>query len=243
MGDLLCRKEVWGTSIGMFALGYVWVFLITWLPEYLVKQRGYTLQEMGVFGSLPYWGMAIASLSGGWLADVWIASGASATLARKTIALTGLIICAVLLIPAGVASDSKFAMALLIGACTALGLFTSNVWAITQTMAGPMAAGNWTGIQNFVGNLGGVVSPIAAGIIVQETGSFFAVFALAAGVVIAGAVVYGVTVGDVREIQFNSGWARINADHGGNSDAADVEPPGATPGSTATPKGFGAAPR
>jgi MFS family permease len=201
---LLRQREVWGTSLGMFALGYVWIFLITWLPTYLVKERGYSMEQMAVRGSLPYWGMAVASLTGGWASDRWIAGGGSATLVRKTFALTGLLVCAVLLLPAGLVADSNLAMGLLIAACVALGLFTSNVWAITQTLAGTEAAGKWTGIQNFVGNLGGVVSPIVAGVIVEKTGSFFLAFVAAAGMLVLGAVAYLALVRRVEGVEWGT---------------------------------------
>jgi nitrate/nitrite transporter NarK len=88
-------------------------------------------------------------------------------------------------------------MVFLIAACVALGLFTSNVWAITQTLAGTGAAGKWTGIQNFIGNLGGVVAPIVTGMIVERTGSFFLAFVAAAAVLVVGAGVY---LGLVRRV-------------------------------------------
>jgi len=143
----------------MFSLGYVWIFLITWLPSYLVDERGYSLKQMAVFGSLPYWGMAATSLAGGWASDYWIASGRSATFVRKTFAVAGLFLCAALILPAAMVANKSLAMGLLVGSCVSLGLFTSNVWAITQTLAGAAAAGKWTGFQNFIGNLGGVTFP------------------------------------------------------------------------------------
>jgi sugar phosphate permease len=200
---LLARREVWGTSLGMFALGYVWVFLLTWLPDYLVTARGYSLEQMSVLGSLPYFGMAAASLGGGWLSDLASSMGGSATFVRKSFATVGLLLCAALLLPVGIVADPKLGIGLLIAACIALGLFTSNVWAITQILAGEKAAGQWTGVQNFIGNLGGV-SPIVAGVIVQRTGSFFLAFAVAAGVLIVGAAAYSTLVGRVEEIEWNS---------------------------------------
>jgi MFS family permease len=190
MAEILCRREVWGTSLGMFALGYVWIFLITWLPSYLVRERNYTLQQMAVLGSLPFWGMAVASLAGGWASDLWIARGGTPTRVRKTFAVTGLLLCAGLMLPAALVADSGFASGFLIAACVSLGIFTSNVWAITQTLAGPEAAGKWTGIQNFIGNLGGVISPIIAGFVVEQTGSFFLAFAAAAVILVLGAGCY-----------------------------------------------------
>src|SRR5438552_3741887 len=194
MAEILCRRETWGTSLGMFALGYVWIFLITWLPSYLVRERNYSLQQVAVLGSLPFWGMAAASLAGGWASDLWIARGGTPTRVRKTFAVTGLLLCAGLMLPAALVADTRFAAGFLIASCVSLGIFTSNVWAITQTLAGPEAAGKWTGIQNFVGNMGGRMSPSVDGFILEITGSFFLAFAMAAVILALGAASYLILV-------------------------------------------------
>ena len=205
MGEILRRRETWGTSLGMFALGYVWIFLITWLPSYLVRERNYTLQQMAVLGSMPFWGMAVATLAGGWASDLWIARGGTPTRVRKTFAVTGLLLCAGLMLPAALVADSGFASGFLIASCVSLGIFTSNVWAITQTLAGPEAAGKWTGIQNFIGNLGGVISPIIAGLIVEQTGAFFLAFAVAALILVLGAGCYLFLVPRIEPIVWRPG--------------------------------------
>jgi MFS family permease len=205
MAEILCRRETWGTSLGMFALGYVWIFLLTWLPSYLVRERNYSMQQMSVLGSLPFWGMAVASLAGGWASDLWIARGGTPTRVRKTFAVTGLLLCAGLMLPAALVADSWFASGFLIASCVSLGIFTSNVWAITQTLAGPEAAGKWTGIQNFVGNLGGVISPIIAGLIVEQTRSFFLAFAVAAVILVLGAGCYLFLVPRIEPIVWKTG--------------------------------------
>src|SRR6266568_8503656 len=184
MAGILCRRETWGTSLGMFALGYVWIFLITWLPSYLVRERNYSLERMALFGSLPFWGMAMASLAGGWASDRWIARGSTQTRVRKTFAVAGLLLCALLMLPAAMVASQSLSLAFLIASCVSLGLFTSNVWAITQTLAGAEAAGKWTGFQNFIGNIGGVISPVIAGWIVEQTQSFFLAFAVAAVILV-----------------------------------------------------------
>ncbi len=112
--EILSRRETWGTSLGMFALGYVWIFLLTWLPSYLVRERHYSTEQMAVFGSLPFWGMAIASLTGGWASDRWIAEGGSATRVRKTFAATGLLLCALLMLPAALVANQSWSIGFLI---------------------------------------------------------------------------------------------------------------------------------
>ena len=148
MLEILRRREAWGTSLGMFSLGYVWYFLLSWLPSYLVNERGLSMQSMAVLGSLPFFAMAATSVFGGWFSDRLIARGASVTRVRKTFVTSGLLLCCVTLLPAAVVRSPGLSVMLLVVSCSALGLFTSNVWAITQTLAGPRAAGTWTGIQN-----------------------------------------------------------------------------------------------
>jgi sugar phosphate permease len=186
----------------LFSLGYVWYFLLSWLPTYLVSERGFSLERMAVLGSLPFWVMAVGSVCGGWGADRWIALGASATRVRKTFVVSGLLGCAVMIGPAATVENSSVSIFLIAVSCFTLGLYTSNVWAITQTLAGPKAAGKWTGIQNALGNMGGVVSPAVTGFIVSDGGSFAPAFAAAALVAVVGASSYLTLVGDVSPLRW-----------------------------------------
>lgn len=200
---ILGRRELWGTSLGMFSLGYAWYFLLSWLPTYLVQERGLSMGAMAIAGSVPFWGMAAASLVAGWTSDRWIRRGGDPTRVRKAYVAGGLLLCAATLLPAALVRDISLSLVLITAACLSLGLFTSNVWAITQTLAGPQAAGKWTGIQNAVGNLGGVVSPLLTGWIVARTGSFVLAFGAASAVLLAGAWVYLNLVGTIRTLSWN----------------------------------------
>lgn len=202
MMALLRRREAWGTYLGMFALGYVWYFLLSWLPSYLVKERGFSMSSMALLGSVPFWGMAVATLAGGWVSDAWIRRGASPTRVRKTFVMGGLLLCGAAMLPAVFVADPRWCVGWLTAACLSLGLYTSNVWAITQTLAGPAAAGRWSGIQNAIGNLGGVVSPLVTGWIVGETGSFLLAFLAASGVLVGGAACYLFLLGEVRTVDW-----------------------------------------
>lgn len=198
--ELLTRREVWITSAGMFCLGYVWYFLLSWLPTYLVKERGLSMNAMAVFGSVPFFVMAGSTTLGGWWSDRWIRGGAPASKVRKTFAAGGLIGCGVFMLPAVLTPDAQLAIVLIAVACFCMGLYTSNVWAITQTLAGPVAAGKWTGIQNAIGNLGGVVSPWLTGWIVARQGSFLLAFFAAIAVLAAGALCYAALLAEVKPL-------------------------------------------
>jgi nitrate/nitrite transporter NarK len=188
----------------MFSLGYVWYFLLSWLPSYLVAERGFSMVSMAVLGSLPFFAMAGSSVLAGWLSDRLIAGGAPVTRVRKTFVTAGLLLCCVTLLPAAAVREPNLCIVLLVVSCSALGLFTSNVWAITQTLAGPRTAGSWTGIQNAIGNLGGVISPLLTGIVVQQTGSYYFAFAAASAMLIVGAASYLCLVGPITPLK----WTR-----------------------------------
>lgn len=202
MMEILRRREAWGTCVGMFSLGYVWYFLLSWLPSYLVNARGFSMHSMAVLGSLPFGAMACTSVLGGWLSDWLIRRGHSATGVRKTFVTSGLLLCCVTLLPAAVVRSPEQCVMLLVISCAALGFFTSNVWAITQTLAGPKAAGSWTGVQNAIGNLGGVISPLLTGVVVARTGSYYLAFATASVMLVLGAGSYLFLVGEVKPLRW-----------------------------------------
>jgi MFS family permease len=203
--QVVMHRSVLGSSLGMFSLGYVWYFLLTWLPSYLMDAHGLNLKETAVLAALPFLAMALSSVFWGWTTDQMIRRGRSPTVARKSVSLAGFLIAAVLLVAASRAHSSTNCIVLLTGACCALGMFTANVWAMTQTMAGP-AAGTWTGIQNCIGNLGGVVSPLVAGWTVGQTGSYSTAFYVAAGVIVIGVAAYLFLVGPIHPID----WQETN---------------------------------
>ena len=43
---VLRQRGLWGTSLGLFSSNYVWYFMLSWLPSYLVKERGFSMHEM-----------------------------------------------------------------------------------------------------------------------------------------------------------------------------------------------------
>ncbi len=199
---VLAHPSVWGTSLGMFSLGYVWYFLLTWLPSYMMDVHHFDLKRTAMMAALPFLAMAIATVIAGWTSDRLIAAGRSPTLVRKSVALAGLISAAIWMVAASLAQSPTTCVALFVASCCSLGLFTANVWAMTQTLAGT-AAGSWTGIQNCVGNLGGVVSPLVAGWSVEQTGSYQMAFYAAAVVMGLGAISYLIFVGPIEAVVWN----------------------------------------
>lgn len=198
---ILRQREVRGAGLGHFSHNYALFFVISWLPLYLVKSRGFTVPQMAQIGGLIYLIYAASSLSTGWLTDRWMAAGASATRARKTMVVTGhsLIACAMLgCMLAGTAG-------VIVSLCVAgigLGCNSPQLFAIGQTLAGPRAAGKWIGVQNALGNSAGIVGPIITGVLVDRTGNFIWAFAVAGLVALTGVVSWGVIIPRVAPIDW-----------------------------------------
>src|SRR5262249_45922238 len=146
--DILRKRDAWGTLLGLFCSNYAWYFMLTWLPQYLLMERHYSTRTMALTGWLPFCATAAGATVGGFLSDAWIRRGGSPSLVRKTFVAGGNIGCAIFLLPAAIISDQIAAMSVLILSAFIYGLYSSNLWAITQTLAGAIAAGKWTGLQN-----------------------------------------------------------------------------------------------
>ena len=174
---ILRERSAWGTFISLFCSNYAWYFMVFWLPPYLENERHFSHHDMSILGSIPFWGVAATSIFGGWLSDRLIARGFSANVVRKTAVGAGLML-STLMLPAMLVRDNLLSLTLLTVACSSFGLFSSNVWAITQTLAGPRAAGRWTGLQNAIGNVPGMIGLWFTGWVVQVTGHYFAAFVI-----------------------------------------------------------------
>jgi ACS family D-galactonate transporter-like MFS transporter len=199
--EIVAKRSAWGAFLGHFCGNYFWFFLLTWLPTYLVNERGLAMSRMVNVTTLAYLAMAGSTICAGWISDRWIASGATPTRVRKTVVCAGLA-CATVILPVAVVRDGTTAVVLLIIACMSFGAYTSNHWAITQTLAGPLAAGRWTSLQNGVGNLSGIVAAWLTGRVVEQTHSFVLPFAIAAAIAVAGALFWGLVVEGVRPVEW-----------------------------------------
>jgi nitrate/nitrite transporter NarK len=71
-----------------------------------------------------------------------------------------------------------------------LGIATPNTWTLTQAVCSKKIVGTVSGIQNFGGNVGGILSPLLTGIIAERTGSYAMSFVLSGAILVAGMAAY-----------------------------------------------------
>ena len=143
--------------------------------------------------------VAAATLSAGWISDHFIQRGVLPSRVRKSVVVSGLALSSIIL-PAAFVASTTICVLLLMAACAAFGSYTSNHWAITQTLAGPVMAGRWTSIQNGIGSLSGILAPSLARYIVQSSGFSKLAFVISAAIAATGAAMWGMVVGPVEEV-------------------------------------------
>jgi MFS family permease len=175
--QILRERGLWGASLGHFASNYNFYFILAWLPTYLVRERGFSIQAMAGVAGGAYLINAVAGLFSGWASDRWIRSGRSASVIYKSMqALNHL---------ASIAAMAGMALLPVQGSVACLfvyeivvGLSSPGIYAIPQIMAGPTAAARWVGVQNMCGNIAGILAPQITGILIDATGSYMSAFAL-----------------------------------------------------------------
>jgi MFS family permease len=194
--NALANRSLLGICLGFFCFDYYWYVLVTWLPDYLVTVRHLSLLHAGFIASAGFLVFGTAEATGAWAADYFTRRGWNETRTRKGI-VTIAFLCGIFLIAAIRVSDTRLAIALLMGACL-VGLAPSNIMVIVQCCAPPEHVGVWTGVENFAGNLAGVIAPLAIGLLIKWTGSYVPGFALGAFVLLSGITMFWLVVGELK---------------------------------------------
>jgi len=187
-GPLLRSPNMWAIMCAYFTYVYcLWVFL-SWLPSYLVEYRHFALLTVGVLASLPLWAGVVGDTVGGLATDVLLARTGNVRLARRTVAIVGMLGCVAFIVPAGLTEDASTAIYCLTAAMFFLECTIGPSWAVPMDVGGAHS-GIVSGMMNMAGNIGGALSPIVFGVLVQ-IGSWQAPFMVAAALLVAGAAIW-----------------------------------------------------
>jgi len=201
--EIIRRRAAGGAALCHFCANYAFYIVISWLPLYLVQERGFSIARMATLGGAVYLMQAGGAFAAGWAIDRWIRAGTTPNRAYKTAMVasqTTFAICLVGAVWAPALASSVFL--LLAGA--AFGPTSTTLYAVGQTLAGPAASGRWMGFQNCIGNLAGIVGPAITGFMVDRTGHFYSAFALAIAVVLIGVVSWIAVVPRIAPLDWTS---------------------------------------
>ena len=187
-GKLFRFQSMWGLMLGAFCTGYaVWMYQ-TWLPAYLEMQQHISIAKTGFLASIPLFCSILGAWSGGWFTDRLNKRGMELVASRRLPAILGLVLSGVFTVTATTAGSPTQAIVYISLAMFFLAVGISGKWTLITAVAPQSYCTSVASIQNFGGYIGGTVSPIVTGFVVDVTGSFVIALAIGAGTTILGAV-------------------------------------------------------
>jgi MFS family permease len=195
-GRLFRFRSMWGLMLGAFCGGYaVWMYQ-TWLPAYLEMQQHISIAKTGFLAMIPLVFSIIGAISGGWVSDRLARRGTDLVGSRRLPCILGLVASGVFTIVATTAGTATEAVIYISLAMYFLAFGIAGKWVMITAVAPQSYCTSVASIQNFGGYLGGTVSPLVTGFVVDQTGSFVIALAIGAGMTVGAAVFLHLLVRD-----------------------------------------------
>jgi ACS family hexuronate transporter-like MFS transporter len=176
--QLLPHRQTWAFAIGKFMTDPIWWVWLFWLPDFLNKNYGIDLKNVGLPLIIVYLIADIGSVAGGWLSSSLIKRGWTINGARKT----AMLVCALSVVPVVFAAKASnpWVAVLLVGlAAAAHQGWSANLFTTSSDMFPRKAIGSVVGIGGMAGAIGGMLISKVVGYILQWTGSYVPIFIIA----------------------------------------------------------------
>ena len=175
---LMSYRQAWAFAIGKFLTDPIWWFYLYWVPKFLNKTYGLTLDKIGIPLVIIYVMADVGSIGGGWLSSALIKRGWDVNKGRKT----AMLICALAVVPivyASQAADLWLAVALLSLATAAHQGWSANLFTTASDMFPRKAIGSIVGFGGMAGSVGGMLFSTSAGLLLEWTGSYMTLYIVA----------------------------------------------------------------
>jgi len=187
---LLRRPSLWAVGMANFGLDFINFLFLTWYPTYLTDQYHMSLKQMGVMAMEPYIFALFTVLGAGRLVRALTDGGMDSASARRMVIFGGLLIGTASLIVAVNVSDLYASVtAMSLGYAFVMSIL-GPMWSIPAEISGRKGVGFAAGFVNFVGNVGGIGSPILMGVVFQHFHSFTPAILIAAGITLICGVLF-----------------------------------------------------
>ncbi|WP_321926486.1 MFS transporter [Paraburkholderia guartelaensis] len=200
---LLGNRMLWCSYIGQYCVIALSYFFITWFPIYLVQARGMNVMQAGLATMLPAIAGFVGGIAGGAISDALIRHGWSVSWARKMPYIVGMAVGCCIVFSAFTESNTVIVLLMTLAFFGKGAAAGAGTWAIACDTAPREAVGLAGAIFNCIGNIGGIVTPIVFGYIVQATGGYTAGLYFVAAHCVVAALVYLVFMGRIERVKVN----------------------------------------
>lgn len=138
--------------------------LNSWLPTYLQKVRGFDIQHLGFYSSLPFVLVIVGEVLSGTISD-WLGK-------RAILLFIGLFSAGVLIYVATIVSNPTTAALVIALSAGFWGLTVPSIYALTLEFLPPSVVASGTGVINGIANTVGACAPFAMGYVMARTNDF-----------------------------------------------------------------------
>ena len=194
-------RQTYAICLSRFISDWVWWFFLFWAPDFLKKTQGVNIKEV-VFPLIVIYSFAsVGGIAGGWVSGYFIKSGNCIDKARRK----SVLICAVMVLPVAFVPfvSNIWVAVLLISLATAAHQgWASNIFTIVSDIFPKNVVGSVTGIAGFFGAAGGAISATVIGAILEFTGSYFLIFAMASSAYITAWLILKLMIPEICPLVF-----------------------------------------
>jgi MFS family permease len=183
-------RAMWALMLGAFCTGYVTWMYQTWLPAYMEMQQHISIAKTGFLASVPLLCAFFGALFGGWFSDRLVKKGVNLIASRRRPLIAGLIASSVFTALAANASSAGAAITFIALSMFFMQFGITCKWILVTAVTPQAYCASAASNQNFAGFLGGTLSPILTGVIVDVTGSFVLALSIGAVITLVGAGIF-----------------------------------------------------
>lgn len=193
---LLSNRMLIGIFIAQYCVASLSTFFISWFPSYLVEARHFSMLQAGFVAALPAICGCVGGVSAGFFSDWLLRRTGSLTIARKLPITIGLGLSATIILCNYTAANTVV-VAIMCAAFFGKG-FGALGWTVIADTAPKEAIGVTGGLFNAAASVGGILTPIAIGMIVSRTGSYDGALLYVGLHVLAAVAAYWLLVGKIE---------------------------------------------
>ena len=195
---ILRSPNMWYIAAAYGCFFYGTYFFLTWYPTYLQEYRHFSLKSLGFVASLPLFAGMVGDLVGGAISDFVYRRTGRLKLARRVVAVPGLVISGAMLILTALTHNPWTAVICLTISFFFLDLVIGPAWAVPMDVGGEFS-GTVSSVMNTAGALAASASPVVFGFFAQR-GFWIAPFFVTAGILLSGALIWMFLIDPERSV-------------------------------------------
>jgi len=185
---LVRSRTMWAIGLSHGCAVYATYFFLTWLPTYLQAEKGLTVMTSSFYTAIPYLGAAVLAVLIGRLSDKLVRPQAAANGQRRFVVSAVLVASSAIFLVPLLASTWAILLVITLSLATCASAISLNLSLVNDLVRSGEDVGTAAGFITAVGNLFGLLAPIATGYLVANTGGFAMAFTVVGALLIVGAV-------------------------------------------------------